>query len=331
MIVVTGAAGHIGNVLIRELVSRGESIKAIVLPGEDISPLDGLKVQILAGDIRDKNFLISVFNQANTVYHLAGLISIVPGNKALLNSVNAAGTRNVVDACLQAGVKRLVYASSIHAVKEPPHGTVIDESCPYDPDAVLGDYAKSKALATIEVLKGIGRGLDAIIVCPTGVIGPYDFKISEMGTLIQDFINQKLKIYIDGAYDFVDVRDVAKGLILAGDKGKRGESYILSGQRISVHDLLHELQKITGIRAPLFRAPVRLVRAIGVLITPFYRLFKTKPLFTAYSIDVLQSNSFVSSEKATRELGYTKRSVKESIADTVIWLKTRKPELGAAL
>jgi len=324
MIVVTGATGHIGNVLVRELASQKESIRTIILPGEDVSPLDGLTVEILVGDIRDKEFLLRAFKGADTVYHLAGFISIVPGNKELLHSINVEGTRNVVEACLQTGVKRLVYTSSIHAIQEPPHGTTIDESFPYDPTNVLGDYAKSKAMATIEVLKGIKRGLNAVIVCPTGVIGPYDFKNSEMGKLIRDYMSNKLKMYIDGAYDFVDVRDVARGLVLACDKGECGESYILSGQRISINDLMQVLQKTTGIKAPLYKAPALLVRALGRLFTPFYRLFKTKPLFTAYSIDVLKSNSFVSSEKAARKLGYSKRPVVESIVDSVAWLKTRK-------
>jgi dihydroflavonol-4-reductase len=324
VIVVTGATGHIGNVLVRELISRGELVKAIILPGEEISPLDGLTIEISVGDIRDREFLIRAFKGANTVYHLAGYISILTGNKAILNSINVEGTKNVVEACLKTGVKRLVYTSSIHAIKEPPHGTMINESFPYDPTSVLGDYAKSKALATIEVLKGIRRGLNAVIVCPTGVIGPYDYKNSEMGTLIHDYMTNRLKMYIDGAYDFVDVRDVAKGLILACEKGECGESYILSGHQISIRDLMTVLQNSTGIKAPLYKAPARLVRSLGVLFEPFYRLFKTKPLFTAYSIDVLRSNSLVSSEKAAHKLGYSKRPIAESIADAITWFKDRK-------
>lgn len=329
MIAVTGATGHIGNVLLRQLLSKGENIRALVLPGEDVTPLSGLKMEISVGDIRNINFLVQSFTGVDTVYHLASIISIVPGKRFLLNDVNVDGTKNVVEACLQTGVRRLVYTSSIHAIKEPPHGTVIDESLPYDPVSVLGDYAKSKAQATLEVLKGTKRGLDAVIVCPTGVIGPYDFKISEMGQLFQDFMGKKLKMYIDGAYDFVDVRDVATGLVLAAEKGQSGESYILSGHRISISDLMSSLQRITGIKAPSFKAPRWLARTAGILATPYYRMVKTKPLFTAYSIDVLNSNSFVSSDKASRKLGYSTRPIIESIADTIAWLKTMrmKPSL----
>ena len=321
MIVVTGATGHIGNVLLRELLSRGKNIRAVIPPFEDSACLDRLKVEMVEGDVRKIDSLIQAFKGSDVVYHLAGVISILPGKSELLHEVNVDGTRNVVEACLKTGVRRLVYTSSIHALREPPHGTVIDETCPYDADNVLGDYAKSKARATLEVLKGVGRGLDAVIVCPTGVIGPYDYRISEMGQLIVNFIKGDLNAYVDGAYDFVDVRDVATGLILACEKGRTGESYMLSGEQITVHDLMLMLEEITGVKAPSFKIPVWLARTVGKLAPLYYRLTKTKPLFTAYSVDVLASNSLISSKKARCELGYSTRSIRESVVDAVSWFR----------
>ena len=321
MILVTGATGHIGNVLVRELLCKNEIVRVLVLPSEDASPLDGLDVDIVEGDVRQVGSLIQAFSGCEVVYHLAGIISILPGKKELLHQINVVGTRNVVDACLEAGVRRLIYTSSIHAVKEPPHGTIVDETWPYDPDAVLGDYAKSKAQATLEVLGGVKRGLEAIIACPTGVIGPYDYRISEMGQLIIDLVKGKLKAYLDGAYDFVDVRDVAKGLVLVYEKGRQGESYILSGEQVTIRGLLLMLEEATGIEAPTFRIPRWLARTVGKLATPYYILTKTNPLFTAYSVDVLTSNSQISSVKARRELGYSTRPIKESIADAVAWFR----------
>lgn len=318
-VLVTGATGHIGNVLVRELLSRGKNVRVVVPPFEDTTPLDGLNVEMVEGDVCKIDSLIQAFKGMDVVYHLAGIISILPGKNELLHQVNVVGTRNVVEACLRTGVRRLVYTSSIHAVKEPTHGIVIDETCPYDPDNVLGDYAKCKAQATLEVLKGEGWGLDAVIVCPTGVIGPYDYKISEMGQLILNFMKGDLNAYVDGAYDFVDVRDVATGLILACEKGRSGESYILSGQQITVRDLLLMLEEITGVKAPSFKVPVWLARSVGKVAAVYYRLTKSKPLFTVYSIDVLASNSLISSEKARRELGYSTRSIRESVEDAVSW------------
>jgi len=321
MVVVTGATGHIGNILVRELLSRGENVRVVIPPFENTASLDGLKVEMVEGDVCQINSLIQAFKGSDIVYHLAGIISILPGKSELLHQVNVIGTRNVVETCLKTGVRRLVYTSSIHAVKEPPHGTVIDETCPYDPDSVLGDYAKCKAQATLEVLKGVEQGLDAVIVCPTGVIGPYDYKISEMGQLIINFAKGDLKAYIDGAYDFADVRDVATGLILACEKGHKGESYILSGEQINVRDLLLMLEEITGMKAPSFKVPFWLARTVGKVASLYYRLTKIKPLFTAYSVDVLASNCLISSEKARRELGYSTRSTRESIVDAVSWFR----------
>jgi dihydroflavonol-4-reductase len=136
-----------------------------------------------------------------------------------------------------------------------------------------------------------------------------------------NFIKGDLKAYIDGSYDFVDVRDVATGLILACDKGRRGESYILSGEQITVHDLLLMLAEITRVKAPSFKVPVWLARTVGKVAPLYYRLTKTKPLFTTYSVDVLTSNSLISSEKARCELGYSPRPTKESIVDAVSWFK----------
>jgi len=321
MVVVTGATGHIGNVLVRELLSRGENVRTPIPPYEDTKPLEGLRVEMVEGDVVNIDSLMQAFKGSDVVYHLAGVISILPGKKELLHQVNVVGTRNVAEACLKTDVRRLVYTSSIHAVREPPHGTVIDETCPYDPENVLGDYAKCKAQATLEVLKGVERGLDAVIVCPTGVIGPYDYKPSEMGQLLIDSVSKKLKAYIDGAYDFVDVRDVAIGLILACEKGHSGESYILSGEQITVRDLLLMVEEITGVKAPSFKIPVWLARTVGTLATIYYCLTRTKPLFTTYSVDVLASNSLISSEKARRELGFSPRPLREAVADAIQWFR----------
>jgi len=321
MIAVTGATGHIGNVLIKELLASGERIRAVVPSGDDTGPIRGLDIEMVEGDVRNPESLNRAFSGAETVYHLAGIITILPGKKKLLEEVNVKGTQNVVEACFKTGVKRLIHTSSIHALKEPPHGTIITEEQPFDPAGISGGYGKTKAQASLEVLNGVKKGLNAVIVCPTGVIGPFDYKISEMGQLVRSFLKRQIKVSIDGAYDFVDVRDVAKGMILAGERGRTGESYILSGAQISVPDLLAILGKISGIRGPGFKVPCWLARTAGMLATPYYLLNTAKPLFTAYSIDVLASNSLISSSKARRELGYTARSITESLVDTVSWLK----------
>ncbi|MFC2020065.1 NAD-dependent epimerase/dehydratase family protein [Chloroflexota bacterium] len=182
MIVVTGAAGHIGNVLTRDLITSGHTVRALVMPDDNCRPLDGLNAEICYGDVTDPESLEPIFAGADTVFHLAGIVSIMPGMRGVLEQVNVGGVRNVIKACRATRVRRLVYTSSIHAVAEPPHGTVIDESQPFDPNRVLGDYARSKARATLLLLDEVNKGaLDAVICCPTGIIGPWDYGISNIG------------------------------------------------------------------------------------------------------------------------------------------------------
>ena len=248
MNLVTGATGHIGNVLVRLLKERGESVRAMIMPGEDPTPLIGQDVEIIEADVLDYQSLLKAFDHIDVVYHLAGIISILPGKDHMLQAVNVIGTRNVIQAARTSGVRRLVYTSSIHALKRVPDGVLIDESVPFDIEHALSSYDSSKASASLDVLNAVQTGMDAVIVCPTGVIGPYDFRRSELGQLILDCVEQKPMFYVDGAYDFVDVRDVAQGLILAGEKGRRGESYILSGERIAVLDIIKIVQEILGRR-----------------------------------------------------------------------------------
>jgi dihydroflavonol-4-reductase len=324
MRLVTGATGHIGNVLVRLLNERREKVRAMILPGEDPSPLDGLDVEIVEADVLDYQSLVKVFKQIDVVYHLAGIISILPGKDDMLQAVNVIGTRNVIQAARSCGVRRLVYTSSIHALRRMPNGVLIDETVPFDIEHAISSYDSSKASATIDVLNAVHDGLDAVIVCPTGVIGPYDFRLSEMGQLILDCVDQKPMLYIDGAYDFVDVRDVAEGLILAGDKGRCGESYILSGERIEVLNIIRIIQEVLGKRLFSLKIPFSLARFTARFTPLYYRLTHARPRFTSYSLATVTSNSYISHAKANLELGFTPRPLKETLADTVRWfLKNR--------
>jgi dihydroflavonol-4-reductase len=322
VIVITGATGHIGNVLVRELTARGQTVRALVLPYDDCRPLAGLNAELVYGDVTDVLSLESAFAGAKLVFHLAGIVTITSSMKKVLDRVNVGGVRNVVAACHATGVHRLIYTSSIHAIAEPPHGTVIDETQPFDPDHVLGDYARSKARATLLLFDEVRKGeLNAVICCPTGIIGPWDYGISNIGQLILDFASGHLKSYVRGAYDFVDVRDVANGLILAAEKGQAGRHYIFSGAQVQVSELMEELERNIGYPAPTYEIPSTIARAAGVLASVYYRIIRRRPVFTAYSIDVLRSNSLVSSARAREELRFTTRPWQDSIRDHVEWFR----------
>jgi dihydroflavonol-4-reductase len=319
--VVTGATGHLGNNLVRSLLERGEQVRVVVLPNDPAPAIAGLPVERVEGDVRDLGSLIWAFRNADRVFHLASLITITPGRSDLLQQVNVQGTRNVVEACLRSGTRRLIYVSSIHALVEPPHGTLIDESMPFDPTRIATEYGRSKAQAAIEILAGVERGLDAVIICPTGIVGPHDFQPSEVGRLFLNVARRRMPAYVQGAYDFADVRDVVQGLLAAAEKGGRGEKYILSGETTTVRRMMGYLEESAGVRAPRLGLPANLARSVAKLALSYARWTKTRPLFTDESVDILSSNCCISHEKATRELGYSPRPFRETVRDTIHWFR----------
>ena len=322
-VLVTGAAGHLGNVLVRELLDHDYEVRAMVLPNEDVSALVGLDVELKLGNVLDTASLERVMKGIDYVFHMAGIVSIMPGEEDLVWKVNVEGTRNVLKAARIANVKRLVYTSSIHAFSRKWEGT-IDEEVPFDPENPVGAYDCTKAIATLAVKQAITEGLDAVIVCPTGVIGPYDYRGSSMGELVHDLTRRRIHMLVEGAYDFVDVRDVAVGHRLALERGKIGQVYILSGHQIQLFQLKEMIQKLEGFKTPTINIPIKLAKIAAIFATGYYRLARKKPKFTEYALETVQSNSIVSNAKAKRELGYNPRAMLNTIADTVKWWSVKK-------
>lgn len=323
MFLVIGGSGHLGNVLVRLLLKEDKKIRVIVPPNEDLTSLKNLDVEVFFCDIRDKTTLKRAFKDIEVVFHLASLISVLPRSRNLIYDVNINGTKNVLDLCLESNVKRLLYVSSVHALKEPSHNTPLTENKDFDPQKVVGDYAKSKAIATKEVLKSVENGADAVVVHPSGIIGPYDYKLSFMSHVIINYVKKRYPFGINGGYDFVDVRDVAQGIILAYKYGKKGENYILSGEYISIKDLFKILEELTDIKAPSVFLPAWCARFLSLFANLYYYITNEKPTFTSYAVYTLTSNSLMDHTKATKEFGYNHRPIKESIKDTVNWLKEK--------
>lgn len=320
MIVITGAAGHLGNVLARELIEQGHPVRALVLSGEDCSSLAGLPLEQVTGDVLRPASLEAAFQGAEVVYHLAGIVTILPGQESLMRRVNIEGTRNVLAAVRSCGVRRLVYTSSIHALQRPPHGVMIDEALHFDVSNPAGEYDRSKAAASLEVLRAVAeQGLDAVLVCPTGVIGPFDFRRSEMGELIRGWLSNKVSWLVNGFFDFVDVRDVARGHILACQKGQRGATYILGGERVSLQWMWQNVRQAGGLRTRSIKIPMPLA-LLGSWLAPwYYRITGATPSFTRYALETVSSNSHISSARAQHELGYQPRPLAASLAQTVAW------------
>ena len=235
--------------------------------------------------------------------------------------VNYNGTKNIIDKVLEKNA-RLVYVSSVHAITEKPNKEQIEEIYDFDPDKVTGLYAKSKAKTAKMLLNEVKtKGLDASIVHPSGIIGPGDYSNTHLTQLILDIAKGSLKAIVKGGYDFVDVRDVADGVISACKNGKKGECYILSNRYVEVKelvDLISEQEHAKKIKTVL---PMWIAKVTAPLSEIYYKLKKEPPLYTSYSLYTLESNSNFSNKKAKKELGYKNRSMKETIKDTVKWLK----------
>jgi dihydroflavonol-4-reductase len=319
MNLVTGGAGHLGNVLVRELLARGERVRVLILPGEDTTSLEGLDIERVEGNVLDKDSLARAMQDVDVVFHLASMVSIIGDKTHMLEDVNVRGTQNVIDVAREKHIKQLIYTSSIHALERPPQGVVISERCAFDPKNPAGAYDRSKAKASILVEYAAEDGMDCRIVCPTGVVGPFDYRHSEMGELILTWMKKRVNLLIKGSFDFVDVRDVAKGHILVRDKGEPGGTYILGGEKIEL-TLLHKLvQKVIGKETPPITFPLPIAKIIAPIAELYYKISKTPPRFTRYSIETVLSNSDISSEKAMTKLGYQPRNLVHSVTDTVKW------------
>lgn len=325
--IITGANGFLGNNIIRILhMNKDIEVRALVLPDDKINSLEGLNCKIYYGDVTKKDTLNDIFEvkEKDTelyVIHCAAIVYIKTKYNPKVYDVNVGGTKNVIEKVLEKKAK-LVYVSSVHAITEKQNGDVISEIKEFEPDKVEGLYAKTKAEVANYILKMVEeRNLNATIVHPSGLIGPNDFGASHLTQLIIDFASGKLKACVNGGYDFADVRDVAAGIISASFKGKRGECYILANRYITVKELLDTISEVRNTKKIKVILPMWLAKLTAPLSELYYALLKQPPLFTKYSLYTLTSNSNFSSEKAKKELGYKNRELKETVADTILWLK----------
>ncbi len=324
--IVTGADGHLGSTLVRMLTKTGAAVRGLILPSGRELVRNG--VEYVRGDVRDRESLRPLFEHADgrelVVFHTAGIISIAEEVTPAMRQVNVGGTRHMVELCREYGVKRLVYVSSVHAIPEQDPLQVLQEVDHFSPDEVVGGYAKTKAEATQLVLDAVKEGLNAVVVHPSGILGPYDTNGNHLVQLVGDYIRGKLPACVRGGYDFVDVRDVAQGCLAAAEKGQTGSCYILSNRHYEVKDVLGIIRQMQGgRRLPVL--PMWMARTAAPLLSWVARIKKERPLYTRYSLYTLCSNDRFSHDKATRELGYHPRDLRQTLRDTVAWLNRKSP------
>jgi dihydroflavonol-4-reductase len=316
-VVVTGAAGHAGNNLVRALLERGRAVRALV--HRDRRALEGLAVETVGGDIRDGPSLRRAFEGAEVVYHVAAYISLSMRDWPRLEAINHIGTRNVVEACLDCGVRRLIHFSSVHALQQEPLNIPLDESRLLVDGRLVPPYDRSKADGEREVRAGMERGLDAVIIYPTGIIGPYDFRPSHFGRVLLAMSERRLPALVTGGFDWVDVRDVVAGAIQAGKRAPAGARYLLSGHWASMRQLAAMVAEVMGARPPGLVFPMWMARLGLPFGSHLTKLDGEHPLYTRVSLRALRGNHQISHERATRDLGYQPRPLIESLADTFRW------------
>ena len=322
--IITGAAGHLGSTIIRLLLADGQKVRGLILPIE-LPAVEG--AEYVQGNILNPESLAQLFlreeGERLVVIHTAGIVDITGQISENLRRVNVTGTKNILALCIKHHVDKLVYVSSVHAIPESGTSVPQTEIAGFDPALVTGGYAKTKAEATALVLEAVTHGLPAVVVHPSGIIGPYDDGRNHLVQMVRDFTEGKLPFCIKGGYDLVDVRDAARGCILAAERGHPGECYILSGTYQSIEDVLKMTGQLCGKKGPVM-LPMALVRAVEPVLGLVSRLFGLRPLYTKYSLDTVCTKTRFSVRKAREELGYAIRPIRETVEDTVRWLSTNK-------
>jgi dihydroflavonol-4-reductase len=316
-VLVTGANGFLGANLVRALLARGEKVRA--LTRHDSPALAGLDIEEVRGDIRDPQSFRDAMNDIETVFHLAAIISIDGPHGGLVRATNVDGARNVAEAALAAGVGRFVHVSSVHAFDQAPLDQPLDESRPRVGGPGHPAYDLSKAAGEAAIRDVIGRGLDAVIINPTGVIGPFDYAPSAMGRVFIDLYRRKVPALVNGGFNWVDVRDVAAGMLAAAERGRTGENYILPGHWLSVRGIVDLAASIAGVAPPRLVMPMTLARAVAPFALGFARLLRQPPRLTGESLSALRGNRDVRGNKAEAELGYRPRPIAETVADIYRW------------
>lgn len=319
IVAVTGASGHVGGNLVRALLAAGRTVRALVY--DDDRALQGLDVEVLEGDVCDAEALVPLFDGVDVVFHLAARISVVAGDDDALQAINVQGTRNVMQACLHAGVRRVVHFSSIHALADVPKGRPINEEC----ELALGDdhlgYDRSKAGGERVVAEFVAKGLDVVTVNPGAILGRHDHGPSAMGEVLLDLYHRRMPALIDGGFGWVDVRDVVDAAIAAEGEGKTGERYLVVGRWASFRELATMVEQHTGRKAPRIVSPVWVAQLAAPLITQWAKIVGKRPLYTPQSVQIVQHHRNIDCGKARAELGFDPRPLEETVADAFAWFE----------
>jgi len=319
-VLVTGAAGFIGSSIVRALLSKGAAVRTLVRPSSDPGNLEGLPVERFFGDLRDRRAVDRAVRGCEAVFHVAADYRLwVPQPKEMFAN-NVDGTRNVMEAAAEAGVARIVYTSSVATLGLPRAGEAADEDTPAAADDMIGPYKQSKFAAETMVRAMIAeRGLPAVIVHPSTPIGPWDRRPTPTGQIIVEAASGHMPAYVDTGLNWVHVDDVAAGHLLALERGKPGERFILGGDNLTLKEILTQIAEATGRPAPRIQVPHKVVMPIAAMAEMWGRISNREPFVTMDGVRLAKKKMFFTSARAMSRLGYRPRPAADAIIDAIDW------------
>ncbi|MBE0647688.1 MAG: NAD-dependent epimerase/dehydratase family protein [Bacteroidales bacterium] len=316
-IAVTGANGHVGSNLCKALLQEGYQVKA--LTHKHTKAIQDLPIEIVKGNILEKDSIRKLMQDTDYCFHLAAFISIKGDPDGMVWKINAEGTKNIVEIAREQKINRLIHFSSIHAFQQHPANEVLDETRP-----VVGSvgfaYDVSKAEGERAVHQAAAEGLDAVILCPTAIIGPDDPEPGLIGKALLELYYNQIPALVPGGYNWVDVRDVVQGAIHAMTMGRSGEKYLLSGTWHSLLELSQIVARVTGSKTPQTVMPMWVAKLGLPFITLYSLIAGVEPLYTKESLQIISEGSrMISNAKAQRELNFSSRDLEETVRDTFSW------------
>lgn len=322
-VLVTGGAGFIGSNVVKELATRGVDITVMIRPGENTKNIDGLDIKIVSGDILDKQFVNDSVKGHDTVFHLAAVYATWMPDFRPLYEVNLQGSRNVLWACKEsADVKRVVYTSSMAAIGVAPGKQAANESTEFN-QYKANPYVVTKYLSQQEALGFAEHGLDLVVVNPAFPFGPGDIAPTPTGKIILNMVKGMNRFKFDGGFNAVDVRDVAKGHVLAAEKGKAGDRYILSNRNVTIEEFAHLVAEVQQIDLKMLPFPSSIMKGLSIASTWLSDNVTHKPpLATPSEVEYGAQYLFLDNTKAQKELGFEPRDIRESIRDSIAWFKS---------
>ncbi len=316
---VTGATGFLGSHVARQLVGRGEAVRVLVRPSSNLRALEGLPVDCVVGDLRDAASLARAMEGVRRVYHVAADYRLWSRHPEEIYESNVTGTRNLLEAARRTGMERFVYTSTVATIAVPRPGALPNEATQASLDEMIGHYKRSKFLAEQEALRAAALGLPVVVVNPTTPVGPGDWKPTPTGRVIVDFCKGRMPGYLDTGLNLVAVEDAAAGHLLAAERGRVGERYLLGGHNMTLKEILEVLAAITGRAVPRLRLPHAVALAAGYADEIFSRVVGREPQIPLEGVRIARHKMFVDCSKAARELGFAAGPVEAALERAVRW------------